>query len=202
MTAKRNEWLDIRTRLAPTRTVRAVCDLTLKFARTCGRFLFESFQEKPMQNIPLAEWRERERESSESAVRRMCIWERLHLFSISYLRTGFWLEKQLFFKLGRYPACKKKKEDGTACTDRKMHELQLGPLHYWKTTTKTTQQKQRKDNALCYFSRSNVRFRIDKPLTFSGSTMALTATSVCSTNIDVFTIYFHRELTWSLVVGW
>lgn len=23
-----------------------------------------------------------------------------------------------------------KKKDGTACTDRKMHELQLGPLHY------------------------------------------------------------------------
>lgn len=61
-------------------------------------------------------------------------------FFISYLRTGFRLEKQLFFKLGRYPACKRKKEgtnerkkERTACTDRKIPELQLMPLYYPKT---------------------------------------------------------------------
>lgn len=69
---------------------------------------FKSFQETHAKHSSRTV--EGERESSESAVRRMCIWERLHLFFISYLRTGFWLEKQLFFKLGRYPACKKKKK--------------------------------------------------------------------------------------------
>lgn len=56
---------------------------------------------KQMLNIP----HKAESESSESAVKRMCFWECLHLFW--FLRVGFWLEKQLFFKLGRYPACKK-----------------------------------------------------------------------------------------------
>lgn len=78
-----------------------------------------------MHNIPLEE-RERERESGESAGRRMCIWERLHLFYF-ILEDGRLVGKTIILQTGQISSLQKK--DGSACADRKIHELQLGRLY-------------------------------------------------------------------------